>query len=578
MIESLRIERIAIVEEAELEFGEGLNVLTGETGAGKSIVLGALSLLVGARASAESVRDGADEGAIEAIFRTDCHPDVEQELCERGLDPEDHELVVRRTVSRAGRSRARVAGQLVPVSTLADVFAGRIEISSQHSSQALRRAESHGWLLDAAGDLLTLRASLAEEVGALRALDAEIGVLQKAAAERLQRRDFLAFQIGEIEEAGLDAEEVAGLATERARLSHAGRLREDGSQALRSLVGDPAEGEAQGAADRVGAAAKTIDLLAGLDPSLEEWAERLNGLEADLRDLSADLERYLDHVEADPSRQGAVEQRLAQVEQLQRKYGKGVQDVLATRDRLAQELSTLDGADDRARALLEGRAGRITALGKLAAKLSAGRKKAAGRLSKQVEKSLEGLAMPDARFRVGLEPLAPPAAGSDSADESGGTSLPCGPAGAESPEFRFAANPGEPLRSLQRVASGGELSRVFLAVKNALRKTGLGMVLVFDEVDAGIGGRVAERVGRALAELAAHHQVICITHLPQIAAFADVHFRVHKAEHGGRTRTHVARIDGDERVDEIARMAGGETVTEATREHAQSLIDGSLRA
>ncbi|MGH0035367.1 MAG: DNA repair protein RecN [Myxococcota bacterium] len=560
MIETLRIERLAIVERAELEFGPGLNVLTGETGAGKSIVLGALALLVGGRASADGVREGDAEGAVEALFRTDCHPELEAELARRDIPSEDGELVVRRSVQRSGRSRARLGGQLAPASMLAELFDGRIEISSQHSSQSLLRLATHGRLLDAFGGLLDLRADVERGVESLRALDAEIAELRSASEERERRRDFLAFQIAEIDEAEIEDGELAEIESEHARLAHAERIREEGGAAVAALSGDPAASDDAGAGDRLAAAARALASLSRLDPSLGPLAERLQALAGELGDVAADLERQLDGIEADPARLGRVEERLALLERLQQKYGRGEAELRATRARLAGELEGVEGADQRTEQAMAQREQQARALEDAARKLSEARVGAARRLAKAVEATLCDLSMPDSRFSVALDAASPP------------DGLPCGSAGLEVPEFRFAANPGEPLRPLRKVASGGELSRVFLAVKSALRQAGRGVVLVFDEVDAGIGGGVAERVGRALADLARDHQVLCITHLPQIAALADVHFRVEKRPSRGRTRTTVTRIEGEDRVEEIARMAGGESVTEATREHARALL------
>lgn len=560
MIESLRIEHLAVVEEAELELGPGLNVLTGETGAGKSIVLGALGLLVGRRASSDTVRSGAEEAAVEALLRTELLPDVEAELRARGLAAEDHELVVRRSVRAGGRSRARVGGQLVPASTLAELLAGRVEISSQHASQALLRLETHGLWLDTAGGLLEERRAVERGVAALRALDAERERLRAEAEERLRRRDFLAFQVQEIDAARLDAEEERALEAEHGRLAHADRIREDGAAALAALAGDPAAPDADGAQDRLAAARRSLAGLAELDPGLAELAERLTALDAELRDAALDLERRLDGVDADPARLARLEERLAELERLRRRYGPDVPAILATRDALAAELEGLEGADRRAGELEAERGERLSELRAAAEHLSQGRRGAARELAERVEAGLAELAMPSARFEVALEPAAP-------AGE-----LPCGATGAEVPEFRFSANPGEPPRALRKVASGGELSRVFLALRGALRGAGRGMVLVFDEVDAGIGGGVAERVGRLLARLARDHQVLCITHLPQIAAFADRHLRVAKHTRRGRSQTRVAAVAGDERVEELARMAGGERVTDATRRHARDLL------
>jgi len=574
MIESLRIENVAIVEEAQLEFGPGLNVLTGETGAGKSIVLGALSLLVGGRAARDAIRDGAGQGAVEALFRTDEQEQLEAELAARDLlapgaageegGGEAHELVVRRSLARNGRSRARIGGQLVPVSTLGELLTGRVEISSQHSSQALLRPESHGRYLDAAGGLLAVRAGVREAFEALQALDAERERLGRAAAERERQQDFLAYQLAEIDAVGLSPGELARLDGDHARLAHAESLRAEGGQALACLRGDDAGGPANGAADALARALAGVEAMAKHDPGLGEWVERLAGADAEIRDLAADLERYIDGVEGDPARLAGIEERLAETERLRGKYGSDEEAIFAHREAVAGELAELEGADTRL-AELEAERGRLgDALTKAARKLTAGRKKAAGKLAGQVEAALAQLAMPDARFEVAFDPPAHASQWPEGAAS--------GPGGAEAPEFRFSANKGESTRPLQKVASGGELSRVFLALKGALRQAGANMVLVFDEVDAGIGGRAAERVGRALAELALRHQVLCITHLPQIAVFADRHFRVEKKTARGRVRARIVALEGDGRVEEIARMAGGEAISEATRAHARELL------
>lgn len=560
MIETLRIEGMAIVERVELEFGPGLNVLTGETGAGKSIVLGALALLAGARASAQTIRDGHEEAVVEAVFDTSRSPELEQALADRGIETDDHQLVVRRSVSKTGRGRARVAGQLVPIATLGELFAGQLEISSQHDSQGLLRPELHGRLLDRMGGLEERRVAVARGYAAVRSLDAELAKLRSETRERARRRDFLAFQVDEIDSARLDPAEVAELRTRRSLLAHAARLQEEGARVLAALTGDPQAAEDAPAVDLLAGAVRRLEGAVSLDPSFGDFATRLRGAQDELRDVALELERHLSHLDDDPASLAVAEERLHQVEQLQRKYGQTVEDVLRFRDTSAAELAALEGADER-EALLVGQRERLLAsLGDEAKRLSAGRMKAAGRLAKSVQSSLRELAMNDAQFAVALEPAEAP------------DGMPCGAAGAEIPEFRFSANAGEEPRSLRAVASGGELSRVFLALKQALREADAGMVLVFDEVDAGIGGRAADRVGRKLSELAGQHQVLCITHLPQIAAFAKAQFRVAKGERNGRSHTRIQQVEGTERVEEIARMAGGEAVGEATLEHARELL------
>jgi DNA repair protein RecN (Recombination protein N) len=559
MIETLRIENLAIVSGAELEFGPGLNVITGETGAGKSIVLGALALLAGGRASPDLVREGEEEAAVEAVFRVAALPELAAELERRGLAAGE-ELVVRRTIARSGRGRARIGGELVPAATLAELFQGRLEISSQHESQRLLRPGAQSRLLDAAGGLLGERAALEAAFERLRAVDRETGELRARAEELSRREDYLKFQVKEIDEAKVEAGQFETLLAERGRLAHAGRLIGDAGAAAALLSGEGAGADAPGALDQLADAARRVDALASLDPGLGELAERLRGARAELDDAARELARYAESIEVDPARLAEVEERLARLERLRRKYGPDEAAILRFRDGAAGELEALGGADARLGQLERERRLAHEQLAVLARRLSEARAGAAEHLAGEVEAHLRELAMPEGRFQVALVP----------ADTPDG--MPCGPGGAESAEFLFSANAGESPQALRRVVSGGELSRVFLAVKSALRRAEAGMVLVFDEVDAGIGGRVADRVGRVLAELAGEHQVLCITHLPQIAARGAVHLRVDKRAVGERTLAAVTRLEGRARVDEIARMAGGETVGKATLRHAQELL------
>jgi DNA repair protein RecN (Recombination protein N) len=565
MIESLRIENLAVLERAELELGTGLHVLTGETGAGKSIVLGALALLAGSRASQDVIREGAEEAVVEAVFRVEGDAALLQRLARLGVEPSEGTLVVRRSVARNGRGRARVGGELVPVATLAELFRGRLEISSQHESQELLRTEAHARLLDAAGGLLPLCSKVAEASERLRAVDREIAQLEERREERARREDFLKYQMNEIDEAKLKPGEFADLQAEKARLGNSERLRGEAEHAVALLAPDPTRAEVYGALDPLAEAVRRLEALTEIDPGLTLLAERLAAARTEVEDASQDLSVYAADVEADPARLAEAEERLDQLERLRRKYGGDEDAISAFREEAARELAALAGSEDRLAELQSDRVRIAESLARDADRLSAGRRRAAARLASAVEEQLHGLAMPDARFEVGLEPVTPP------------EGVPCSSGGAEAPQFRFCANLGEPLQPLRRVVSGGELSRVFLALKCALRKAGEARVLVFDEVDAGIGGRVADQVGRLLSDLARDHQVLCITHLPQIAAGADLHFRVDKRKRAGRTVTGVHRLERAARIEEIARMAGGATVSDATRRHAQELLRSRRR-
>ncbi|MBK7947326.1 MAG: DNA repair protein RecN [Deltaproteobacteria bacterium] len=581
MIELLRIENLALVESVELEFGAGLNVLTGETGAGKSIVLSALALLAGGKASGEALRSGAVEGAVEAVFRMDGHQDVVRDLERRGLalDAADSpdptaaaaeappELIVRRTLQPGGRGRARIGGQLVPIATLSELFGGQLEISSQHGSQALRHAETHVLALDAYAAKTSLREIVAREVARVAELDREIQALRTAEEERARRLDFLEYQRRELEQEDLDPASIAALEADHRRLTHAERLAEELATVSAALSGG--DDDSVSAERAVSAARRALASAVRMDPDLASLAERLDGLESELQDVAVRAADYLAELEVDPKRLEQVESRIARLEKLRRKYGQSALEIGRQREAILREIETLTGADARIRDLEQERARRVATANETSAQLSRARAQAAKKLAKAVEAELGDLAMAGARFTVALEPWS---------REGASPGLETGASGRERPQFLFSANAGEAPRPIQRVASGGELSRLFLALKNSLRRADRNMVIVFDEVDAGIGGAVAERVGRVLAELSTEHQVLCITHLPQIAAFADRHFLVSKEvvrneQAGERTRTRVARVEGEARIDELARMAGGERVTEVTREHARSLLE-----
>ncbi len=566
MIERLAIRELALLEELELELAPGLNVFTGETGAGKSIVLSALGLLAGGRAQPELVREGADEARVEALLDTRDQSELAAALLACGIEREGHELIARRVVARTGRSRAWLGADLVPVSALAELLGEAIEVSSQHASQALLRPEQQGRLLDVYGECLPLRSTVESGVSGLRQCEQEIAKLRAEAEERARRGDYLGFQLRELTEARLDVAEAAAAQSEQRRLAHSEQLGSQSRAAAALLSGDPEVPDARGAADLTGAAARAVLELAALDPQLAPLAERLGAVHGELSDLASDLERYAARSDSDPARLAELDARLHELERVKRKHGGSIEAALARREQVAAELAALAGSDERLAKLESERAAQRVRLERDAAALTRARVQAAAALGQAATAALRPLALPQARFEVVLTAAGAP------------EGLPCGATGAESAEFRFGANLGEPLRPLRTVASGGELSRVSLALRDVLRGAGAGRVLVFDEVDAGIGGAVAEHVGARLAVLSERHQILCITHLPQIAAYAERHFKVEKRAQAGRTRTRVTRLDPDGRVAEIARMAGGARVGAATFDHARALLAAARTA
>ncbi len=563
MIESLRIRNLAVVEEAEVDFVPGFNVLTGETGAGKSLILGALALLTGGRASAGAVRSGSKRASVEAVLHTAALPSLERELAAQGIAVEDHAVVVSRSVSSEGRSRAQIGGQWVPVSALRDLFEGRLEISSQHASQSLRRREEHAHFLDDFGGLAELAQKVRESFRALRGHREELAALRAAQAERERQRDFLRFQCEEIDDAAIAPGEIAALDDEQRRLAHAEELQRGRHAASAALSGD--DSDVGGALAGVERAIAESEALLRVDPQLGSLVDRLRAAREELADVALELVRGADRTEVDPARLEVVEARIALIEAMRRKYGSDEAAIAAQRERIARELEALGEDAGRVEVLDAACAQGTRELEASAKELSAARERAAAALAAEVEQALGRLDMAGARFEVALEPAPAP------------DGFPCSAQGSEHVEFRLGANAGEPARPLAKVASGGELSRVFLALMKARLRggaggSGSGRMMVFDEVDTGIGGRAIDQVGALLEELGSQHQVFCITHWPQIAAAASGHHRVLKTRRGGRTRTAVEAIDDVARVEEIARMAGGAKVTAATRRHARDLL------
>ncbi len=577
MLTTLRISGFAIVDAIEVRFGPGLNVLTGETGAGKSILVNALHLVLGGRMSAEVLREGADEAVVEALFELPpAHP-VFARLEAAGLlpararegapSPDDAcELLVRRVASRGGRGRAFVNGALCTLAMLEEALRGTVDVSGQHEHVSLLDAGTHLALLDAwagldapseagAAPLLRYRAAHA----ALAALVRERDRLAADEGERARRADYLAFQLAELDRADPRPGELEALEDERRVLASAEKLRE-AARAAEAL----AYGEEGSASERVAQAARALAEAALLDRRLEPTLALLRSAAVELEEAGRELGRYAESVGGDPERLAAVEDRLELLRGLARKHGGSLEAAVARRAEMHEELGRLRGGGDRLRELaaeLAARGGEALAL---ARELGRGRAEAARGFAASVRRELEGLAMGRCRLEIAL---LPPEAGVP----VDGAVL--GPDGAERAEILIAPNPGEPPRPLVRIASGGELSRILLAVKRTLSRKDPVATYVFDEVDAGIGGAVAEAMGRVLSEVSRGRQVICVTHLPQVAAFADRHHRVEKRVAAGRTHTAVALLEADEdRRREVARMIAGATITGSALEHAGALI------
>ncbi len=549
MLLTLSISNFAIIDRLEVEFGPGFNVLTGETGAGKSIVMDALGLLLGDRASPELIRAGCEEATVEALFDLAGRVDLQAALADAGFSAGD-ELILRRVVSRAGRSRAYINGGLATLAQLQPLTEKLVAVCGQHEHQALMGRESHLPLVDAFGGHEALCNEYQQHFAAWRETGEHLSRMVAAERERAQRLDLLRYQVREIGDAQLRPGEEEELAAERLLLQNAERLAAAASGGFDTLYG------ADGAVcERLGRLAGELEGLAGIDPELGRLGETLKQSLYVLEDVAAQLRSHLGRIEVEPGRQEEVEERLALLTTLKRKYGGTVAEILALQEQIERERDELEHAEE-ARAVLEAELARhLSALRETGGRLGSARLAAGELLSTAMQRELADLSMTGARFELQLTPLSDP-----------------GPTGLGRGEFLLAPNRGEALLPLARIASGGELSRILLALKRVTPGSEQVPTLVFDEVDAGIGGATATAVGEKLRAVSCRAQVLCVTHLPQVAAGADRHFLVSKREVAGRTVTEVVPLVGEERVLEMARMLGGAQVTERTLDHARELI------
>ncbi len=562
MLLQLAVQNLVLIEALTLELGPGFNVITGETGAGKSMLVDALGLVIGGRASADVVRRGAREAEVEALFDLPPGSRVAVKLEAAGI-PCERELVLRRVVQAEGRSRAFANGRMCTVAQLTDLAGDLCDIASQHESVALTDPATHMDSLDAFGGLQVTKLELGAEVDRLSDLGRQLEALRQADRGRAEREDYLAFQLRELDELDPRLGEEIELESERARLRHAGKLGEATRGAAERLY----EGE-DALCDALGRTLAELESAQALDPSLGPLVRAVEGARAELVDAARGLSRYADSVEANPERLAAVEDRLFQITKLLRKHGPTTVELVAHRAALAKELEELAHAERLIPELQAAYEARLADVSKRAQALSKKRRAAAERLADAIGKELSRLAMGRAKVVVDVTQ----APSGDAAMAVEGVRLTR--TGIDRVEFLIAPNPGEEPRPLRRIASGGELSRALLALKRVLAENGPAGLYVFDEVDAGVGGAVAEVIGHAIRDVASHRQVVCITHLAQIAALADTHFVVGKAEKDDRTFATVRRLDAKQRVDELARMIGGVKVGAAAKRAAEELMAG----
>jgi DNA repair protein RecN (Recombination protein N) len=551
MLKLLRINGFALIDEVELPFGPGLTVITGETGAGKSILVDALGILRGGRTSAELIRTGADEARVEALIELPARAAVRAQLEEQGREvPPEEGLVVRRVISRSGRGRVHLGGSLATAGDLTTSVGRLIDIASQHDQQSLTDPDSQLAILDAFAENQGLREVMAAAHQQLQTAVAALEAFDADARTRVEREDLLRFQLAELDAARPAAGEDAALRTERERLKGAEKFFAAASRGEDVLYS--AEGAVAG---QLAAVTRELAPLGALDPALAPLADRLQEAQAIVEDVARDLGRYAAGIRADPARLAEVEERIYLLTRLARKHGGTLADAIARREVMARELAEIGSFEQALADRREARARAEQQAQEAAAALTRSRQEAAAGLQKKVAQAMRDLGLGAAGLPVQIE-----ARGE------------LGVSGADRVRFLFAPNPGDPPRPLAKIASGGELSRVMLAVKQALAKNDQVLTYVFDEVDAGVGGGAAETIGRKLKKIAAERQVIAITHLPQIAAFADAHIRVSKSATNGKTRVAIELVAGKERTREIARMLGGAAPTAQATAHADEML------
>lgn len=560
MLTELNIRNFAIIDALTIAFSEGFNVISGETGAGKSIIIGAVSLLMGDRASADMIRTDEDEAVVEALFDLRENPALRTKLGELGLDARD-ELTIRRVVSRSGKNRIHINGSPATLSTLSAVGESLMNICGQHEHQALLDADHHIDTLDEFADLLPLRADYADAFRRVQVLRERRRTLAGLREKRAEREDYLRFQLGEIAAVGPSAGEDAALADEKKRLNNVQKLMDNAAHAHDRLYG-----KSGCILEELKRTLTEIREIKEIDSQLKLQEQALDALYFQLEDAAFTLRDYSRRLSSDPGRLAAVDDRIEVLGRLKRKHGGTIEAVLTKQASMEKELTEIGGADEemeRVSADLDVQTG---VMSEKALVLSQKRQEKAVLLEKAIEEEIRALNMAAAQFEVRFRPM--------------GTDLKSVPIsadrfterGRDDCEFYLSTNVGEALKPLNRIASGGELSRIILAMKKVLARSGSVSTIIFDEVDSGIGGATAEIVGEKLKEVALHHQVLCITHLPQIACFGDRHYRVVKRVSDGKANTCMEILSDQERLDEITRMLGGVELTRKTRDHAREML------
>ena len=550
MLRSLSIRNFAIIDRLEIEFQPGLNVLTGETGAGKSILMGALNTILGGRAGVEMVRAGADRATVDAVFDVSSSPGMLRALEESGFEAEDGQLLLTREITAAGKSSARICGRPAAVAQLREIGDSLVDLHGQHEHQSLLSIPRHIQMLDEWGgpEILSLRSEVGGAYRDLRSLEEERASLERDARERARLIDLYTFQAREISEAALAEDEEQDLKADSRRLANAQKLAESAARAAADLTGD------SGVVESLSSLVRSLQGAAELDDRLTPLTESVCAAMYSLEEAARELAHYEEAIEHDPERLQQVEERLELISGLKRKYGETVEEIIAYGRDVGGRLEALGHSEERGQELDEEIAAAAEKLSALCGDLTTRRRKLGREFADCVMTELRDLGMERTRFEVRIEPGDP------------------NPTGADRVEFLLGANPGEPLRPLARIASGGEVSRLMLAIKSAMARQDPLPTMVFDEIDAGVGGRTASVLGEKLAALARNAQILCITHLPQIAGRAGAHYYIEKRVVGDRTSVSVSPLLNGGRVEELARMLGGANITETVLQHAREML------
>ncbi|MDX2031990.1 MAG: DNA repair protein RecN [Blastocatellia bacterium] len=571
MLRFLNISNLALIDRLQIEFKSGLNVLSGETGSGKSIIIDALTLLLGGRASQEIIRSGEERAFVEGVFEIEGNAPLIEVLEEAGIDNNGQELLIKREVPVSGRGRLFVNNQGATLALLRTMQPHLVDLHGQGDQQSLLSVDVHLHLLDAYLGAARNRQAVAAAYDRLLRVCRELEASRQNESERLQTLDMIAFQVTELEQAGIVPGEDQELETERRLLANAEKLATLCGEAYSQVYDDE-----KSLLARLGAVQRRVRDLADLDSRFREYAEQLESVKHTLDDLAFFLGDYAGQVQSSPERLQFVEDRVEELGRLKRKYGGSLEAALGTLAELRARREALDNNEAHIKRLEDDLKAALGEYGTEAEKLSRQRQGALSRFEGQIKKEFADVSLGAARFKVHLDAgqrssLHEKVQGLVNAEFGGALRR----TGNEAVEFRFSANPGEDLRPLSEVASGGELSRLMLVLKTITAPALIPKTLVFDEIDAGIGGKVADAVGARLKRLAETNQVLCVTHQVQLARHADAHFLVTKGEHGGRTLTSVAELDKQGRIEELARMIGGSEITPLARKHAQELLKTS---